>query len=193
MAESNREMKNSLLGSLLMSAVVLASVAKGDASTTHSYVYTSNKSTEYAWVTAYGTSTTVGGKIVADIKTTMNNLTLGATGFPGDTIQGAWCVGPSNTMDKHTLSANVHAVRIELKGYQCAANTKDVLDKTVAFLGADPKAGITSITGGNTVMIGTAPENVPGGNVQSDGQGPGGPSYYDKTIPFAVSASSGAQ
>jgi hypothetical protein len=198
----NIHMKKRITGSLFMSAVLLASFAQSDASTdgkTRSFVYTSNKSTQYAWVTAYGSPQTTMGKVAVGVTKTLNDMTAGIAGVSGDTIQGAWCVAPGGAMDKHELTAAVHTVRIELKGYQCAANTKDVLDKSVAFLGQDPggqptsaaKPGITSITGGGTKTIGTPPENVPGGNVQSDGQGPGGPSYYIEKIPLAVSASMG--
>jgi hypothetical protein len=196
-------MKKRMAGCLFMSAILLASIAQSDASTdgkVRSFVYTSNQSTKWAWVTAYGVSESTMGEITAALTKIVNEADLGTTGAPGDTIQGAWCLGPGSAMDKRELTSVVHAVRIELKGPQCAANTKDVLDKTVAFKGMDPpnkatsaaKPGITNITGGGTKMIGTPPENVPGGNVQSDSYGgPGGPSYYIENIPLAVSASMG--
>jgi hypothetical protein len=195
-------LKKRIAGWLFMSAVVLASFAQSNASTDgkiRSFVYTNNKSTQWAWVTAYGNPESVGGKVAVGITHTLNDATLGIAGVSSTTIQGAWCVNPG-VMDKHELTAVVLTVRIEIKGNQCSASTKDVLDKSVTFMGQDPankptseaKPGITTVTGGGTKMIGTPPENVPGGNVQSDGQGPGGPSYYVEKIPFAIAASLGS-
>ena len=46
-------------------------------------------------------------------------------------------LGPGS-LEKHELAALAITVRIELKGYQCSASTKDVFDSSVTFLGSDP-------------------------------------------------------
>jgi hypothetical protein len=186
-----------------MSAIVLTSIAQSSASTDgkiRSFVYTNNKSTGWAWVTTYGNPESASGKAAVGITHLLNDATLGIAGVSSTTIQGAWCVSPG-VLDKHELTAVVLTVRIQLLGNQCGQSTKQVLDKTVTFMGQDPpnkptseaKPGVTTVTGGGVKVLGQAPtENLPGGPVQSDNYGPGGPAVEYIPIPYAVSASMGA-
>jgi hypothetical protein len=204
-------MRKRFAGSLLTGAVVLALLGQSDASTdgkTRAFVYTDNKSADFAYVTAYGQQQTVAWKIgeaevavVNGVISEANVITGSVLSGPvsGDTAQGSWCVNPGAALDKHGLTAIIHSVRIEMRLAGCF--NPDIKGENIvyAFAGIDTngqptsaaKPGLATITGGNTVIVGQT-HNMPGGGGPGSGSEPGGPASIAKLIPIAITETRGA-
>jgi hypothetical protein len=208
-------MRKRIACSLLTGAIVFALLGQSDASTdgkTRAFVYTDNKSADYAWVTVYGVQQTVAAKIGAAETAVVNdvisagNYVTGvvmtgplATDFP----QGSWCVNPGAS-DKHGLTAVIHSVRIEMRAYNC--NYADLKGENIVFgftgidISGQPqsaaKPGVATITGGGTKIVGQT-HNMPGGGGPGGegpggSSGPGGPASIVENVPIVITEARGA-
>jgi hypothetical protein len=204
-------MRKRFAGSLLTGAIVLALLGQSDASTdgkTRAFVYTDNKSADFAWVTVYGVQQTVAAKIGAAEEAAINavistaNLVTGTvmTGpLATDSALGSWCVNPGAALDKHGLTAVIHSVRIEMRAYGCYNPDLKGENIVYGFAGIDTngqptsaaKPGVATITGGNTEIIGQT-HNMPGGGGPGTGTEPGGPASIAKLVPIAITETRGA-
>jgi hypothetical protein len=195
-------MRKRVAGSLLTGAMVLALFAQSDASPdgkTRSFVYTNNKSADYAFVTAYGVQQNLQAKIAAIVIGGINDIGTGLAisgPLPTDSVQGSWCVSPGAT-DHHGLTAVIHSVRIEMRAYNCSY--ADVLNKIYTFTGLDTngqptsaaKPGVATITGGGTETVGQT-HNMPGGGGSGAGNEPGGPASVVEKVPLVITELRGA-
>lgn len=202
-------------GSLLTGAIVLALLGQSDASTdgkTRAFVYTDNKSADYAWVTVYGVQQTLGAKISTaetdaanDVISSYNLITGTVLSGPlaTDLVQGSWCVNPGAS-DKHGLTAVIHSVRIEMRAYNCSYADLKGENLLYGFAGIDTngqptsaaKPGVATITGGGTKIVGQT-HNMPGGGGPGGegpggSSGPGGPASIVENVPLVITEARGA-